>query len=100
MASRRSILVVSNREPYIHMRKGDTIEELIHPIAGFLVPVFFVLMGVRVDLSSFGQVAVLGFASARGRNERGKPCSTPLSHDLVQAAERERRGAREGFGGC
>ncbi len=40
-----------------------TIEELIHPIAGFLVPVFFVLMGVRVDLSSFGQVAVLGFAA-------------------------------------
>lgn len=40
-----------------------TIEELVHPIAGFLVPVFFVLMGVRVDLSSFGQVAVLGFAA-------------------------------------
>ncbi|MFL6193742.1 MAG: cation:proton antiporter [Thermoanaerobaculia bacterium] len=40
-----------------------SIEELIHPIAGFLVPVFFVLMGVRVDLSSFGQVSVLGFAA-------------------------------------
>ncbi len=40
-----------------------TIEELIHPIAGFLVPVFFVLMGAQVDLSSFGHVSVLGFAA-------------------------------------
>ena len=40
-----------------------TIEELIHPIAGFLVPVFFVLMGVRVDLSTFGHAEVLGFAA-------------------------------------
>jgi Kef-type K+ transport system membrane component KefB len=44
-------------------RTKHTIEELILPIAGFLVPVFFVLMGVRVDLSSFGQVEVLGFAA-------------------------------------
>ena len=40
-----------------------SIEELIHPIAGFLVPVFFVLMGVRVDLASFAQGPVLGFAA-------------------------------------
>jgi Kef-type K+ transport system membrane component KefB len=39
------------------------IEELIHPIAGFLVPVFFVLMGVRVDLASFALPGVLGFAA-------------------------------------
>jgi Kef-type K+ transport system membrane component KefB len=44
-------------------RTKHTIEELIHPIAGFLVPVFFVLMGVRVDVSAFGQVEVLGFAA-------------------------------------
>ncbi len=44
-------------------RTKHTIEELIHPIAGFLVPVFFVLMGVRVDLASFGQPGVLGFAA-------------------------------------
>ncbi len=44
-------------------RTKHSIEELIHPIAGFLVPVFFVLMGVRVDLSSFGQAGVLGFAA-------------------------------------
>jgi Kef-type K+ transport system membrane component KefB len=44
-------------------RTKHTIEELIQPIAGFLVPVFFVLMGVRVDLASFGRVEVLGFAA-------------------------------------
>jgi Kef-type K+ transport system membrane component KefB len=44
-------------------RTKHRIEELIQPIAGFLVPIFFVLMGVRVDLSSFGQVEVLGFAA-------------------------------------
>ncbi|HVR99291.1 MAG TPA: cation:proton antiporter [Thermoanaerobaculia bacterium] len=44
-------------------RTKHTLDELIRPIAGFLVPVFFVLMGVRVDLRSFGQVEVLGFAA-------------------------------------
>jgi Kef-type K+ transport system membrane component KefB len=44
-------------------RTKHSIEELIHPIAGFLVPVFFVLMGVRVDLASFAQGSVLGFAA-------------------------------------
>ena len=39
------------------------LEELIHPISGFLVPVFFVLMGMRVDLSAFGRADVLGFAA-------------------------------------
>jgi Kef-type K+ transport system membrane component KefB len=44
--------------------RGDhALEELIHPINIFLVPVFFVLMGIRVDLSTFGQVEVLGFAA-------------------------------------
>ncbi|HYG64376.1 MAG TPA: cation:proton antiporter [Thermoanaerobaculia bacterium] len=44
-------------------RGEHNLEELLHPIAGFLVPVFFVLMGVKVDLRSFGQVEVLGFAA-------------------------------------
>ncbi len=43
--------------------RGDhTLEDLIHPITVFLVPVFFVLMGIKVVLSTFGQVEVLGFA--------------------------------------
>lgn len=39
------------------------IEELIEPIATFLVPVFFVSMGMAVDLKTFGQVEILGFAA-------------------------------------
>lgn len=39
------------------------LEELIHPITVFLVPIFFVLMGIRVDLSTFGEQGVLGFAA-------------------------------------
>jgi Kef-type K+ transport system membrane component KefB len=38
------------------------LEELLQPIGVFLVPVFFVLMGMRVDLSAFGRADVLGFA--------------------------------------
>lgn len=39
------------------------IEELIHPIAVFLVPIFFVRMGMLVDLATFGRVEILGFAA-------------------------------------
>jgi len=45
--------------------RGDhSIEELVHPISSFLVPIFFVLMGVRVDLRTFAKVDILGFATA------------------------------------
>ena len=45
--------------------KGEhSLEELIHPIASFLVPVFFVLMGMRTDLLSFSGPGVLGLAAA------------------------------------
>ncbi len=44
-------------------RGEHKIEDLVRPTAALLVPVFFVLMGVRVDLASFGQVEVLGFAA-------------------------------------
>jgi len=36
---------------------------VLQPIGAFLVPVFFVLMGMRVDLSAFGRADVLGFAA-------------------------------------
>jgi Kef-type K+ transport system membrane component KefB len=44
-------------------RTKHSIEELVQPLSSFLVPIFFVVMGVRVDLSTFGQVEVLGFAA-------------------------------------
>jgi len=45
--------------------RGDhSIDELIQPISSFLVPIFFVLMGLRVDLRTFMQMDILGFALA------------------------------------
>ena len=45
-----------------HERGDHKIEELIEPIAVFLVPIFFVRMGMMVDLTTFAQVEILGFA--------------------------------------
>jgi Kef-type K+ transport system membrane component KefB len=41
-----------------------TLPELIEPIASFLVPIFFVLMGLRIDLSLFARPGVLALAAA------------------------------------
>ncbi|HST53257.1 MAG TPA: cation:proton antiporter [Pyrinomonadaceae bacterium] len=38
--------------------------ELLAPVGAILVPIFFVLMGLRVDLRAFGNVAAIGFALA------------------------------------
>jgi len=43
-------------------RGEQTLEHLIEPIASFLVPVFFVIMGVRTDLGVFSKPGVLGLA--------------------------------------
>ena len=39
-----------------------SMHDMLQPIATFLVPVFFVLMGIHVDLGAFGQPGVMGFA--------------------------------------
>ena len=39
------------------------IEELLAPLSAVYVPVFFVLMGLRVDLRAFGSLSVLQFAA-------------------------------------
>ena len=39
------------------------IEELVAPIGTFLVPIFFVSMGMAVDLTTFAHVEILGFAA-------------------------------------
>lgn len=44
-------------------RGEHSIEELIAPISIFLVPIFFVRMGMLVDLTTFAQVEILGFAA-------------------------------------
>jgi Kef-type K+ transport system membrane component KefB len=46
------------------MSRGEKqLEDLIHPISTFLVPVFFVIMGMRVDLEAFADLEVLGLAA-------------------------------------
>ncbi len=40
------------------------LEDLVRPISSFLVPIFFILMGMRTDLASFAQPGVLGLAAA------------------------------------
>lgn len=44
-------------------KEAQTLEELVHPISYFLVPVFFVLMGMRTDLKSFLAPGVLSLAA-------------------------------------
>jgi Na+:H+ antiporter len=45
-------------------QEQHTLEEVVNPIASFLVPVFFVLMGMRTDLASLVQPGVAGLALA------------------------------------
>jgi Kef-type K+ transport system membrane component KefB len=45
-------------------RGEHSVEELVKPLTGFLVPVFFVVMGARVELKTFAQPEVLGMAAA------------------------------------
>jgi Kef-type K+ transport system membrane component KefB len=40
------------------------IEDLLQPLTSLLVPIFFVLMGIRVDLKTFARVDILGLATA------------------------------------
>lgn len=45
------------------VREEQKLDKLIAPVSTLLVPIFFVLMGLRVDLSVFKRVDVLGFAA-------------------------------------
>jgi Na+:H+ antiporter len=55
------ILEDAHFRPFVN-RGERQLEHLVHPISSFLVPVFFVLMGMRVDLAAFANVGVLGLA--------------------------------------
>jgi Kef-type K+ transport system membrane component KefB len=45
-------------------RGKQDLQRLITPVSTLLVPVFFVVMGMRVDLRAFGRVGTLWFAAA------------------------------------
>lgn len=49
-------------QPFLE-RGERKVEELLFPLTTLVVPVFFVLMGLRVDLRSFSFPAVLSFAA-------------------------------------
>ena len=51
------------REAFVD-REAHALEDLLQPVATVLVPIFFVLMGMRVDLAAFARVDVLGLAVA------------------------------------
>jgi Kef-type K+ transport system membrane component KefB len=57
------ILESAHYRPFVE--RGDhQLEELIHPVVAFLGPIFFVFMGMRVDLATFADTSVLGLATA------------------------------------
>jgi Kef-type K+ transport system membrane component KefB len=58
--------LVLDQTHYVGYRelKAQKIEDLLAPVSAIYVPVFFVLMGLRVDLSVFGSLDVLEFAAA------------------------------------
>ncbi len=47
-----------------HGGDAHELEELVRPIGQLLAPVFFVVMGFRVDVAAFGDASVLGLAAA------------------------------------
>jgi Kef-type K+ transport system membrane component KefB len=57
------ILEDTHYRPFV-ARGEEDLEHLIHPISAFLVPIFFVLMGMRTDLRAFARLDVLGLAAA------------------------------------
>ncbi|NOT33920.1 MAG: cation:proton antiporter [Candidatus Eisenbacteria bacterium] len=52
---------------YRELRDQDSarhdLHELLKPLSAFLVPIFFVTMGMQVDLRAFARLDVLGFAA-------------------------------------
>jgi Kef-type K+ transport system membrane component KefB len=48
--------------PFVN-RGEQQLEHLLHPISAFLVPVFFVFMGMHVDLIAFRRLDVLGLSA-------------------------------------
>jgi Kef-type K+ transport system membrane component KefB len=49
--------------PLAHREHHHHLEEVVQPLTSFLVPIFFVVMGFKVDLATFANLGVLGLAS-------------------------------------
>lgn len=46
----------------VRAQKERNLQELLQPVSTILVPIFFVLMGLKVDIRYFAQLNLLGFA--------------------------------------
>jgi Kef-type K+ transport system membrane component KefB len=58
-------LVLEAWHSQLFVERGEpALADLVHPISGFLVPVFFVVMGARADLRAFTEPATMGLAAA------------------------------------
>jgi Na+:H+ antiporter len=58
-------LVLEHAHSEHFVKRGEpALDQLIAPIVAFLVPVFFVIMGMRTDLRALVQPGVLGLAAA------------------------------------
>ncbi len=58
-------LILESWHSQMFVERGErALPELVHPISGFLVPVFFVVMGARADLRAFTDPAIMGLAAA------------------------------------
>ena len=58
-------LVLEDAHFKVFKERGEhELRELLEPVTTFLVPVFFVLMGMKVDLRVFTRLDVMGFALA------------------------------------
>ena len=57
-------LVLEELHDRAFVNRGErSLEHLVEPIASFLAPIFFVMMGVRTDLHAFTEPGVLGLAA-------------------------------------
>jgi Na+:H+ antiporter len=56
------VLEEGHYKPFLE-RGERAVQDLLFPITTLIVPVFFVVMGLRVDVRSFASPAVLGFAA-------------------------------------
>ncbi len=58
-------VILEERHYEAFRRRGEpSLRDLLNPLIIFLVPLFFVRMGLLVDLKSLSNVAVVGFAAA------------------------------------
>jgi Kef-type K+ transport system membrane component KefB len=58
-------LILEDTHYHAFVERGEPgLDKLVHPVSSFLVPVFFVLMGMRTDLLALAQPSVIGLAVA------------------------------------